>query len=80
MLAQTRLKLKNAETSIAFLQEQHGKTLEGLHSEIQKLQKQNASEYRYFNNILARWFINIMVVPFPRAHLRPGHGSFSRLS
>lgn len=42
MLAQTRLKLKNAETSIAFLQEQHAKTLEGLHKEIEQLQKKNA--------------------------------------
>ena len=42
MLAQTRQKLRNAESSIAFMQEQHAKTLEGLHHEIQKLQHKNA--------------------------------------
>lgn len=41
-MAHTRVKLKNAESSIAFIQEQHAKTLEGLHQEIQKLQKKNA--------------------------------------
>ena len=45
MLAQeTRQKLRNAESSIAFMQEQHARTLEGLHEEIQKLQKKNASK------------------------------------
>ena len=44
MLAQVKLKLKNAEGSIAFMQEQHAKTLEGLHAEIQKLQRKNARE------------------------------------
>lgn len=43
MLARTRLKLKNAESSINFMQEQHAKTLEDLHKEIEKLQKKNAS-------------------------------------
>eukprot|EP00731_Ephydatia_muelleri_P018896 Em0011g936a len=42
MLAQLRIKLKNAECAVAFLQTQHAKTLEGLHNEIQKLQQQNA--------------------------------------
>lgn len=42
MLAQLRIKLKNAECAVAFLQTQHAKTLEGLHNEIQKLQIQNA--------------------------------------
>lgn len=44
MLARTRLKLKNAESSITFMQEQHARTLEDLHKEIEKLQKKNASE------------------------------------
>jgi len=44
MLAQTQVKLKNAESSIAFIREQHARTLEGLHKEIQKLQQKNASE------------------------------------
>lgn len=48
MLARTRLKLKNAESSIAFLQEQHAKTLEDLHKEIERLQKKSASEYLLF--------------------------------
>lgn len=43
MLARTRLKLKNAESSINFMQEQHSRTLEDLHKEIEKLQKKNAS-------------------------------------
>ena len=45
MLAQLRIKLKNAECAVAFLQTQHAKTLEGLHHEIQKLQQQNASAW-----------------------------------
>ena len=44
MLAHARLKLKNAESSIAFIQEQHTRTLEGLHQEIQKLQQKNARQ------------------------------------
>ena len=45
MLAQAaRQKLKNAESSILFMREQHAKTLEGLHEEIHKLQKKNASK------------------------------------
>lgn len=47
MAAEIRLKLKNAESSIAFMQEQHAKTLEGLHQEIQKLQQKNASEIHW---------------------------------
>lgn len=43
MLARTRLKLKNAESSINFMQEQHANTLKDLHKEIEKLQKKNAS-------------------------------------
>ena len=46
MLTQARIKLKNVESSIAFIQEQHAKTLEGLHQEIQKLQQKNASKYK----------------------------------
>lgn len=45
MLAHARLKLKNAESSISFIQDQHTKTLEGLHHEIQKLQQKNARQY-----------------------------------
>ena len=48
MSAEIRLKLKNAESSIAFMQEQHAKTLEGLHKEIQKLQQKNASEISWW--------------------------------
>ena len=44
MLARARLKLKNAESSIAFIQEQHTRTLEGLHQEIQNLQQKNARQ------------------------------------
>ena len=35
-MAQTRVKLKNAESSTALIQEQLVKTLEDLHQEIQK--------------------------------------------
>ena len=46
MLAQATLqKLKNAESSLVFMREQHARTLEGLHEEIHKLQKKNASEF-----------------------------------
>jgi hypothetical protein len=47
MLARTRLKLKNAESSINFMQEQHARTLEELHKEIEKLQKKNAGMFSY---------------------------------
>lgn len=47
MLARTRLKLKNAESTISFMQEQHAKTLEDLHKEIEKLQRKNASMISY---------------------------------
>ncbi len=45
MLARTRLKLKNAESSISFMQQQHARTLEDLHKEIERLQKKNASMF-----------------------------------
>ena len=45
MLAQAiQQKLKNAESTILFMRDQHAKTLEGLHDEIHKLQKKNASK------------------------------------
>ena len=48
MLAQsTHQKLKNAESSILFMREQHAKTLEGLHDEIHELQRKNASELTF---------------------------------
>ncbi len=52
MLAQTRLKLGNAESSIVFIQEQHAKTLEGLHKEIERLQKKNASKQNNDEDII----------------------------
>lgn len=48
MLAHARIKLKNAESSIAFVQEQHAKILKGLHHEIQKLQQKNARQFQKF--------------------------------
>lgn len=45
MLAQARLKLKNAESSMAFMRDQHAKTLGGLHEEIKQLQRKNASKF-----------------------------------
>jgi len=45
MLADTRMKLKNAESSIAFLQAQHAEILQGLHAEIQTLQEKCAREW-----------------------------------
>ena len=50
MLARTRLKLKNAESSISFMQEQHARTLQDLHMEIEKLQKKNASMLSHKQN------------------------------
>lgn len=44
MLAEARMKLKNAESSIAFLQTQHAEILQGLHAEIQMLQQKCARE------------------------------------
>ena len=44
MLAETRMKLRNAESSIAFLQAQHAEILQGLHAEIQTLQQKCARE------------------------------------
>jgi coiled-coil domain-containing protein 92 len=38
-LADTRLQLQNAESSILFMQQQHAQTLQGLYTEISKLQK-----------------------------------------
>jgi len=42
MLAEARMKLRNAESSIAFLQTQHAEILQGLHAEIQTLQQKCA--------------------------------------
>lgn len=52
MLAETRMKLKNAESSIAFLQSQHAEILQGLHSEIQTLQQKCARKLQLF------WFVS----------------------
>lgn len=38
-LAQARVQLQNAESSILFMQQEHAKTLQGLYAEINKLQK-----------------------------------------
>ncbi|EDO35850.1 predicted protein, partial [Nematostella vectensis] len=38
-LAQTRLQLQNAESSVLFMQQEHAQTLKGLYAEISKLQK-----------------------------------------
>ena len=38
-LAQARVQLQNAESSILFMQQEHAKTLQGLYAEISKLQK-----------------------------------------
>lgn len=38
-LSEARLQLQNAESSILFMQQEHAKTLQGLYSEITKLQK-----------------------------------------
>ena len=38
-LAQTRLQLQNAESSVLFMQQEHANTLQGLYTEINKLQK-----------------------------------------
>ena len=45
MLAETRMKLRNAESSIAFLQTQHAEILQGLHAEIQTLQQKCARKF-----------------------------------
>ena len=47
MLAETRMKLRNAESSIAFLQTQHAEILQGLHAEIQTLQQKCARKLRF---------------------------------
>lgn len=38
-LAQARVQLQNAESSILFMQQEHAKTLQGLYAEINKLQQ-----------------------------------------
>ena len=61
MLAQATLqKLRNAESSLVFMREQHARTLEGLHEEIHKLQKKNASEFN-------RGLIFCLAPPWKRA-------------
>jgi len=42
MTSDLQARLRNTETSILFMQREHAKTLEGLHSEIQKLQEKCA--------------------------------------
>ena len=42
MLAEARMKLRNAESAIVFLQTQHAEILQGLHAEIQALQQKCA--------------------------------------
>ena len=61
MLARTRLKLKNAESTISFMQEQHANTLEELHKEIEKLQKKNASMMLIFYNLLFVMYIHLLL-------------------
>ena len=50
--------LSTRDSAVSFLQEQHAKTLQGLHSEIQKLQKKCASKliilYIMYYSSLAR--------------------------
>ena len=48
MLAETRMKLRNAESSIVFLQTQHAEILQGLHTEIQTLQQKCARKLIIF--------------------------------
>ena len=46
MLAEKEPAILSArDSAVSFLQEQHAKTLQGLHSEIQKLQKKCASKF-----------------------------------
>ena len=75
MAAEIQLKLKNAESSIVFMQEQHAKTLEGLHQEIQKLQQKNASEIHWWGwkDVLKYAIIdqirdNVILCMFPIQH------------
>ncbi|XP_038057296.1 coiled-coil domain-containing protein 92-like isoform X2 [Patiria miniata] len=42
MAAPVHVQLRNAESSILFMQQEHAKTLQGLHQELQKLQKKCA--------------------------------------
>lgn len=42
---ETTSELSSRESSVAFLQAQHTKTLQGLHEEIQKLQQKCASTF-----------------------------------
>ena len=51
--SETTSELSSRESSVAFLQAQHAKTLKGLHEEIQKLQQKCASMFSsQFHNIL----------------------------
>ena len=42
MAAPLTVQLRNAESSVLFMQQEHAKTLQGLHQELQKLQKKCA--------------------------------------
>lgn len=42
MAAPVEIKLRNAESSILFMQQEHAKTLQALHQELHKLQKKCA--------------------------------------
>ena len=39
MAAPVEIQLRNAQSSILFMQQEHAQTLQGLHGELQKLQK-----------------------------------------
>ena len=60
MLADAQLQLQNAQHSILFLQKEHAKTIEGLHGEIQTLQRKctgkKLQKYRAFSHQL--WPVN----------------------
>ena len=47
-LAQARVQLQNAESSILFMQQEHAKTLQGLYAEINKLQKKCGGMDRFY--------------------------------
>ena len=42
MAAPIEIQLRNAQSSILFMQQEHAQTLQGLHQELQKLQKKCA--------------------------------------
>lgn len=50
-LAQARVQLQNAESSILFMQQEHAKTLQGLYAEINKLQKKCGGMDRLYPKI-----------------------------